>query len=518
MTNQRTDLDVQTPVYEWSKRILIAAIAGILFLTLLPFRFAFGAKIPGIASAFLLGSELKSVGPFNAFLNVLLFVPFGFGLSEKLRERGKSPAATAMTVLMAGAMFSYAIEFAQIYIPSRDSGWEDVLTNSTGSVMGFLFYELLGGAVLRCLMRVEAALDSWLSLRRVALVLPVYLVLWFAISVQLQKDTRLTNWDPKSPLLIGNDASGRIRHAWKGKVLTLQLWDRALPDDLARNLTSGQAPDGVQSGQLATYHFSGAPPFQDQRKFIPDLFWATKPPTQMDSKALYLNGESWLTTEVPVTDLVTDLVKAKQFSVRVVCAPAEIRGVDARIASISEASGLVNLSLGQTNADLVLWFRTPLSLQLSHLAFYVPNVFATDQLRDILYSYDGSDLCIYIDGKKVPRTYRLGPGTSLAHLFRKTNPSVLEGYNYLYYSSVFLPVGFLLGLAGRKLTSLKGSYSVWLIVGFVLAPEFLEFILAWVSGRSPSIGYTTLSLFLAVGGFIWINADRRCRQQIDSGQ
>lgn len=492
----------------WSNRILIAAIAGILFLTLLPFRFAFGTKIPGNASAFLLGSEPKSVGPFNAFLNVLLFVPFGFGLSEKLRERGKSRAATAITVLMAGGLFSYAIEFAQIYMPSRDSGWEDVLTNSAGSVMGFLFFELLGGAVLRCLIQVEAVLDSWLSLRRVALVLPVYLVLWFTISVQLQKDMRLSNWDMNSPLLVGNDASGRIRHAWKGKVFSLEFWDHALPDDLARNLTNREMPDGVQSGLLATYHFSGAPPFQDQRKFLPDLFWATKLSPRMDSKALHLDGESWLTTGVPVADLVTDLLKAKQFSMRVVCAPAEIGGVDGRIASISQASGLVNLSLRQTDVDLVFWFRTPLSVKLSQLAFYVPNVFAADQLRDILYSYDGSDLSIYIDGKKVPRTYRLGPGTSLARLFRKTNPSVLEGYNYLYYSSVFLPVGFLLGITGRKLTSPNPSYSFWLIVGFVLAPVFLEFILVWVSGRSTSLGYITLSLFLAVGGCLWINADR----------
>lgn len=113
-------------------------------------------------------------------------------------------------------------------------------------------------------------------------------------------------------------------------------------------------------------------------------------------------GRSWLTTGVPAADLVTNLLRAKQFSMRVVCAPAKIGGVGGRIVSISRAPGLVNLVLVQTNADLVLWFRTPLSVKLSQLAFDVSNVLATDQLRDILYPYDGSDLSITLTVTRCP--------------------------------------------------------------------------------------------------------------------
>jgi hypothetical protein len=79
--------------------------------------------------------------------------------------------------------------------------------------------------------------------------------------------------------------------------------------------------------------------------------------------------------------------------------PAEADGIDGRIVSISQASGLVNLNLRQEDADLVLWFRNPLSVKRSLLAWYVPHVFAPDQVRDILYAYDGSDLSTLMEGR-----------------------------------------------------------------------------------------------------------------------
>jgi hypothetical protein len=77
----------------WSNRILILAIAGILFLTLYPFRFDFHAPAR-MVSPFLLGKGFKVHGLYDAFLNVLLFTPFGFGLAEKLSVagRGVSPS------------------------------------------------------------------------------------------------------------------------------------------------------------------------------------------------------------------------------------------------------------------------------------------------------------------------------------------------------------------------------------------------------------------------------------------
>ena len=160
----------------WSNRFLIAAIAGILFLTLFPFRFDFQSRPLGTPLPFLLGSGLKTSGPLDVFLNVLLFVPFGFGLAEKLREKKVSRLATLVIAWAAGALLSYAIELAQFYMPMRDSGWEDVVTNSTGSLVGFLLFEILGRFTVGFLSRCEAALRSWLTVPRVAVFLSIYFI------------------------------------------------------------------------------------------------------------------------------------------------------------------------------------------------------------------------------------------------------------------------------------------------------------------------------------------------------
>ena len=115
-----------------SNRILALSVAGILFLTLYPFLFSLHPNPSLNGSPFLIVSGVKSGGTLNAFLNISLFVPFGFGLSQKLREKGKSRAAIPLLTMAAGAFLSYCIEFVQIYIPTRDSGWEDVFTNIMG--------------------------------------------------------------------------------------------------------------------------------------------------------------------------------------------------------------------------------------------------------------------------------------------------------------------------------------------------------------------------------------------------
>src|ERR1700677_2861145 len=111
MSNPSSRSTYDQPASSWSNRILILATAGILFLTMYPFRFNFHL-LPNGASPFFLGKSQKS-GFFDAFLNVLLFIPFGFGLAEKLRERGKSFAFTLAISLLAGGLFSYSIELLQ---------------------------------------------------------------------------------------------------------------------------------------------------------------------------------------------------------------------------------------------------------------------------------------------------------------------------------------------------------------------------------------------------------------------
>jgi VanZ family protein len=493
-----------------SNRILAISVAGILFLTLYPFRFSSHPNSSLNGSPFLLVSGVKSGGLLDAFLNMSLFVPFGFVLSQKLRENGKPRAAIPLITMVAGAFLSYCIEFVQIYIPTRDSGWEDVFTNATGALVGYFVFELAGKSILNSVCKIEDRFERFLTLRRALWLVPLYFATWFILSAPLQAKSQLSNWIRDSRLVIGNDATGHLDRAWKGDVSLIQFWSRALPSNLAIEVTAGKSTGEAERGLLATYLFSGNLPFKDGKQFLPDLTWTPSIPDALDGGVLNLNGKSWLTSRGDVSDLIQALQMGKNFSLRVVCTPAQVKGADGRIISISKQDGLSNLSLLQRDGNLVFWFRNPLTVRRNQLLFSaVPDVFTLNQPRDILVSYDGSNLSVYIDGKRDPRRYELTPGAPLAQLIRHIKTSELEGYTYIYYALVFLPGGVLLGLAARRLTALDVREILVLMLAIVMPPVFLEMLLVWISGRPFSLFNVFLSALFVIAGIIWINADRQ---------
>src|SRR5579863_4658803 len=163
------DLPHQQACAAWSNRILILSLLGIACLTLFPFHFRSAAIQVPSRSPFLLGAPAKPVDSLDFFLNVLLFVPFGFGLSARAHKRGGNRRSAFLLALAAGASLSYTVELLQLYIPARDSGWGDVISNTTGSVAGYLLFELCGGAVLQAMSNLEELLEGWLSPLRVVL-------------------------------------------------------------------------------------------------------------------------------------------------------------------------------------------------------------------------------------------------------------------------------------------------------------------------------------------------------------
>jgi hypothetical protein len=507
MQNQQLGVSSKSLRCEWSNRILLLATFGILFLTLYPFRFDFHVVSPTGASPLFLGKSFKPAGFLDAFLNVLLFVPFGFGLAEKLRERGKSFAFTLAISLAAGAFFSYSIELMQYYIPQRDSGWEDVFTNGSGSVVGCVMYLIFGASLLRGLSRCESPLESLLTPRRALILLLIYFTFWFAVSASLQRNSRLSNWRADAQLVVGNDASGKF--PWKGTVNIVQIWDLALRKEVVQQLSAGPPVDTGNPGLLVDYDFSAGPPFRNQRQISSELVWTPRAPIATGSGLLALDGASWLTTSVAVPDLIANLQKTNQFTVRVLCTPAESDAGDARIVSISQPTGFADLTLRQEGSNLVFWFRNPLSASHAILAWYYPKIFTGGRTRDILYTYDGSNLALFIDGKAETLTYRLGPGAALVKSVRRIQPGELEGYNYIYYILVFCLPGAIVGLAARNLRRPGATGSLWLASGFLIPAWVLEWILVSTSGRSISSLYLGISLLLAVGSFLWINSDRR---------
>ena len=503
----------------WSNRILTLAIAAILVLTLYPFQFDFTRHLGRPLFPFSLGGWGKSLGPSDDFLNILLFVPYGFGFAEKLRERGKSRFLTLGFTLAAGAALSYIIELLQIFIPFRDSGWKDIITNSFGALSGVLLFDLCGGAIVRLFSATECRMAAWLTWQRALMALLIYIGLWFAVTVRLQRETRLSGWSLDSVLVIGNSALDHFSSAWKGQVFALEAWDHAVSPEIARRITAKEPADSPAPDSVIAYRFLGPSPLMDERRLLSAL--SRMPPVlgSADPSAAFFDGKSWLISPSAVAPLIQDWRNSGQFSLWVVCKPVEVDGVDAGIVSVSSPSGTVNMELRQVNSSLVFWFRTPLSTKRERMSWIVHKVFAENEERNILFTFDTANLNLFIDGKENGHAYELGPGAALARFVRRIKMLELKGYKYVFYALVFIPAGCLLGFIRRTTARRSISLSFLLLLGLVLPAILFELALAHGSGRVLSLENIWLSILLVGFGSVWINADHGSRSASrDQGQ
>jgi glycopeptide antibiotics resistance protein len=496
-----------TPADLWSNRILILALIGIFYLTSFPFRFDFSRRSPNGASVLLLGSSAKYTNHFDFFLNVLLFIPLGYGISAQTRKRGAGRIARFLFALVGGFLVSYMVEFLQFFEPLRSSGWDDIVSNTTGSLAGFIFFELAGGSALRMLSRWETGLRSWLSPLRASALLLSYFAVWAGVSIILQEKTRLSNWDTQYPLFVGNDFSGE--NPWKGQIFRLQIWDRALTEKLVHRLEAN-ADSGGDVAPLAAYDFTGPAPYADQRKFLSALISIpanSSVGNPAKTTVVTLDGQSWLGTGVPAADLTRKIKAANQFTFRVICTPASVHGRLARIISISGADEDPDFHLRQQMDSLVLWFRNPLSDARSNLAWIIPDVFQVGRQRDIFVTYDGTNAAIYVDGNKVPQMYQLGPGASLMHAIFHVNVVSMNGYVVLYETLVFLPAGMLFGLSATGWLEKKRRDRFLLALSLMLPTILLEIIVTRISGSEVHPRNILMAFGAAVAGVILVDAD-----------
>jgi glycopeptide antibiotics resistance protein len=70
--------------------------------------------------------------------NVLLFMPWGFLLAMWLAGRGARFIASLILALISGALISASVELGQLFAPSRTTSFMDLLTNTSGSMLGAL--------------------------------------------------------------------------------------------------------------------------------------------------------------------------------------------------------------------------------------------------------------------------------------------------------------------------------------------------------------------------------------------
>jgi VanZ family protein len=74
---------------------------------------------------------------FDAVINLLSYLPFGFLVGLALRDRFGALMGVLLSVC-AGVMLSASMEYLQMYLPTRTSSNMDLLANSAGAMLGAL--------------------------------------------------------------------------------------------------------------------------------------------------------------------------------------------------------------------------------------------------------------------------------------------------------------------------------------------------------------------------------------------
>ena len=440
----------------WIVFVCLLSLAVIFYFRLTPFDFAWEGRA---------ALDRFSWGPLSLRdvpLNVLLFVPLGFGLGGLLARRttpdrrplpershegsaaededgpsrtgwqrargggipsrptnGGRPSAVGGHVLVICLALSAALEAAQLLLPDHAPSVADVIANGVGALVGYGLFRAWS-------MGFGVAVQRYATARNLVIGLGLYVLGVALLTGYLYRSVGLSNWDTSFPLVVGNEAVGR--REWRGQVgyVTFTAYEAGAP------LFS------------AAYAFGGLAPFVDATGGdAPSLDWAAGPTTAQIGEGVSLGPGEWLATAGPFAGFNELARRTGHFSIETAVTSADPaqRG-PARILSISADAERRNVTVGQELDALIIRLRTPASgANGQKPELLVPGVFADERQRDIQVSYDAPMVRVSVDGTEY--TLSLAPGAAFFPGFMTENrwQIVMDGnprrYDWAYWGLVF---------------------------------------------------------------------------------
>ena len=128
------------------RKLWIAFVLLATYVSIYPFNFQFRPINAETLRAFLESwHNMTSRG--DILGNVVLFVPFGI-LGMLAAKPGTQNLRRLVFVCLLGTVFAFALQVAQLYLPSRDQALQDVFWNLLGTVVGATLGMVAGGYLL----------------------------------------------------------------------------------------------------------------------------------------------------------------------------------------------------------------------------------------------------------------------------------------------------------------------------------------------------------------------------------
>ena len=128
----------------WIKILFWAFVVIILFITLYPFYFEQFVRIKYL-NVFFGGLNFggysrccKHMAYIEPAANIVLFAPFGFFLYLINYMKWLNVRKIVGLTCLTGSLFSFLIEFLQVFQPERSPSMTDILMNSLGTGLGCL--------------------------------------------------------------------------------------------------------------------------------------------------------------------------------------------------------------------------------------------------------------------------------------------------------------------------------------------------------------------------------------------
>ncbi len=374
----------------WIVVVCLLGLAAVLYLRLIPFGFIRADHIP---------FERVTWHPLtfrDVPLNILLFIPLGFGLTGLMVRRGRQ-IGIAGRVVLAAALLSAALEAAQLFMPDRAPSFADIAANAVGALLGYGLFRVRE-------MGFGRALDRYVTRRNLLIGLAGYALGVALLTGYLRWSVNLSNWNTGFPLVIGNEAVGKRQ--WSGRVMELAL--RA----------GGDSPQFY-----ATYNLDGQAPYQEvsHPPSLPPLEWQEGTSSPDAAPGVVFGPGNWLATNQPVTPFSSTARNTSGFIIDTqVASTDQAQRGPARIISISADAERRNVTIGQEFDALVIRLRTPAGGENGQKPeVLVPGVFADKRPKHIIVSYVAPMLRVTVDDK--PYALSLAPGAAFFPGFSTAN-------------------------------------------------------------------------------------------------
>lgn len=437
-----------THTKKWLTAVLIFSTLLILYVTLYPFDFI-GASGQSVWETIARFNALYSEVNYAVDIprNIILFIPFGAALGGLLYSRTQNKRLVCLLTLVAGTLLSLLVETLQTFSPLRHPTFVDVFANGLGAGIGCVLFVVWGSQLAALGEKLIRKLKPSLTIPRVTFFFLCYMVLLLWLTDRAQQEGDFNNWDTSYPLLLGNEVKGH--RPWRGYMKEFFMMDRALAADEIEVWINDTPAAQIDADHLvAFYDFS-----QAEAEDFPPLQWQGTPSLRDPQSGVFLSFENWLQSPEPAVEVSQALRESSQFTVglRIAADRFDVGGPQ-RIFSISQGTGQRNFTLGQENRDLVLRLRMALSNENGRKPeLIIPNLFMDDLFHDVIVTYDGASIDVYVDSSTPYYSFELVPSIAFLMMVspgrieevRSTDGSLALFYG-LYDALFFVPFAALL--------------------------------------------------------------------------